>query len=163
MIGSLADAKFAVNSPRPRLLIRVASRSSFDHPRSGATTSGPLSGRRRFAILTSGNGARFLPRFLPALRRKSPKMRLLAGRTLVQHFARSNQRDRRPRTTYHSPGTSSIAGADRMVMRFLCRVTTALRSGSDAAHSQRISRISLRSTSLAPAKLSAWEHPTASA
>ena len=37
------------------------------------------------------------------------------------------------RRPYHSPGTSGFACRDRMVVRFLRRVTTALRSGSDAA------------------------------
>lgn len=31
------------------------------------------------------------------------------------------------RTSYHSPGTSGFACADRMAVRFRCRVTTALR------------------------------------
>ena len=38
-----------------------------------------------------------------------------------------------PRRPYHSPCTSGSACADRTGMRFSCRVTTALRFGSDAA------------------------------
>ena len=47
---------------------------------------------------------------------------------------------------HHSPGTSDLACRDRVVVRFPCRVTTALRSGSDAAHRSGGSPISISRT-----------------
>lgn len=81
-------------------------------------------------------GARFLPRFLPAFRRRSTRIWMPAGRTLAPHLACSSRRCRSEQTAYHSPATSGSVCRDRVVVRFLCRVTTALRTGSDAAIDQ---------------------------
>lgn len=119
---------------------------------------------RRFTILTSRNRGRFSAPVSSPMSTQIGQNAPADRGTLVQHFAHCWQQvagceqmaASLAGNSWKSARSHAIAGSER-------RVTTALRTGSDAAQSQRISRISLRSTSLAPARLTAWEHPTASA
>jgi hypothetical protein len=118
---------------------------------------------RQFPIRTSGNGGTF-----------SAPVSARISSPIAQNAGISREK---PGTAFCLPKLALPARADRVSLTgnspdqaqsrrstgSARRVTTALRTGSDAAQSQRISRISLRSTSLAPARLTAREHPTASA
>ncbi len=74
---------------------------------------------RRFPIRTSGNGGTFSAPVFPHFVANRPEC------TLTQHFACSSWRCRSEPMAYHSPRTFGFACPDRVVVRFLSRVTTA--------------------------------------
>jgi len=55
-------------------------------------------------------------------------MQLSAESSLAQHPGCSSRRCQSEQIAHHSPATSGFACADRVVVRFPCRVTTALRT-----------------------------------